>query len=99
MDRNNVATHCHIIDCDSEYILWLAIDKHFTHNDEDVLIGAIYLPVENSRFLNEDYFTDSENEIELKSSLYKYVFLVGATNGRTGRLKDFIQTDNYLNET
>jgi len=48
--------------------------------------------------LNEDYFTDFENEIELKSSLYKYVFLVGDTNGRTGRLKDFTQTDNYLNE-
>lgn len=41
---------------DSEYILWIVIKI-------DIILGAIYLPRENSSFFNDDHFSKFENGI------------------------------------
>ena len=85
------------IEDNSEYILWLKINKTYTHLPEPIVIGSIYLPPENSRFLNEEYLADFENDIFEKCAQFKYVCLAGDTNGRTGQLPDFVPSDLHLN--
>ena len=56
----------------------------------------MYIPLENSNFLNEEHFTKLENEIANNG---KYVYLVGDTNRGVGRMRDFVISDSHLNET
>ena len=75
------------------------LKKEFLGFDENNILGALYLPPENSRFFfNNDLFTDLENEISNKCSNFKYVYLAGDTNSRTGTLRDFFPVDSYLND-
>ena len=76
----------------SEYILWLSI-KLNSHDSDRIILGAMYIPPENSRFLTDERLSELENEISEKCSTYKYVYLAGDTNGRTGTLRDY----NYTN--
>jgi hypothetical protein len=96
--RNNIAPFIDVIPNDSEYILWISIKKEFTHLDENIILGAVYLPPENSRFFTDDHFNSFENEISQKCNDYKYVYLAGDTNSRTGTLRDYIRSDSHLNE-
>lgn len=96
--RDNISKHVQIIDGKSEYIFWLQINKQLLGYDENVIIGAIYLPPENSRFINEDDLNYFENEIISMCSKYKYVCLAGDVNARTSQLPDYIQSDPFLND-
>jgi len=66
--------------------------------DENIVIGAVYVPPENSKFFNDDEFMTFENEISQICSDHKYVILAGDFNGRVGSMKDYITTDPHLND-
>lgn len=77
--------------------MWISIDKKFTKLDEDIYIGAVYIPPENSRFFNNDFWCEFENELSEKVSGHKYVYIAGDTNSRIGKLNDFIRSDPHIN--
>lgn len=81
----------------SEYVLWISIDKALTNLDENMILGSVYIPPENSRFFNEDLWNKFENELEQKCSQHKYVYIAGDTNCRIGTMRDFVLSDPYLN--
>ena len=39
------------IDTDSDYVLWIELSKHLFNLDENVILGAVYIPPEGSNFL------------------------------------------------
>lgn len=96
--NNKLYPFIDILDNDSEYVLWISIKKPFLSLDEPIVLGAIYLPPENSRFINDDLLVTFENKISEKCSKHKYVFLTGDTNARTGRLRDYIPIDSYISD-
>ena len=83
---------------ESEYILWISINKALTNLDEDLIVGAFYVPPESSRFFSQDLFTDLENEISSKCNEFKYIYFAGDTNCRVGTMPDFVLPDSHLNE-
>lgn len=89
--KNTIVHSVSVIDCSSEYILCLKF-KQATHTDP-VIIGAIYVPPENSRFINEDLLIQFEDVISELCSNYKHVYLLGDFNGRTGRIRDYVPFD------
>ena len=97
--RNSLSTYIDLIENNSEYITWIKLNPKLANNDEPIILGSIYLPPESSRFLNEDYFDEFENEISEKCSNYKYVYLIGDTNSRTGQHADYVTSDPHLSST
>jgi hypothetical protein len=96
--RDEISPFVEILQNNSEYILWVSISKELTKQDENTILGSIYLPPESSRFFNEDHYRDFENEISQYCNIYKYVYLAGDTNSRVGTLRDFIYSDSHINE-
>ena len=39
-----------ILSSDTDYIFWVSIDKYLFKSSEDIILGFVYLPPENSRF-------------------------------------------------
>lgn len=68
------------MNCD--YILWVKLDKLIFNTDEDVLLGILYIPPTQSRFLNDDEYLTLETEITSMCSQSKYVCLTGECTDR-----------------
>jgi len=48
--KDTLTPFVNIIQSNTEYILWISICKTITKLDENILIGAVYVPPEHSRF-------------------------------------------------
>lgn len=47
-----------VLETPSNYIMWLKLSKKDFSLDDDIILGIVYHPPENSK-----YYTDNENEI------------------------------------
>ena len=61
--KNEHSKYIKKIDTDSEYVLWVEIDKKLLCTEENCILGAVYIPPESSNYFSEDDFTIFENEI------------------------------------
>lgn len=84
------------IPTESDYILWLRLDHTLFNIQEDVILGVLYIPPTQSRFLNEDEYSCLETEITSMCSLSSYVCLTGNMNARTSQLCDFLTADKNI---
>ena len=50
--RNDLSDKIHQICTDSDYILWLKMDKSLFNIEQDFLLDILYIPPMQSRFLN-----------------------------------------------
>lgn len=96
--KDDISELCSHLETESDYILWLSIDKKITKTDENVVLGVIYVPPAQSRFYNEDEIAVLESEIMSMCSKYKHVFINGDINGRSSRLCDYTALDNFLSD-
>lgn len=78
-----------------EYIYWLKITDP---NHDEIVIGAIYIPPETSRFFNNDEFFQMETDINDKCTTFKNVIITGDANGYTSNLPDYTEPDDFINE-
>ena len=56
----------------------------------------MYVPPNQSKYLNEDEFMTLEMEVTSCCSQYSYVILTGDINARTAELRDFTEMDSFL---
>ena len=96
--KEHLSTYIKKKDTNSDYILWFEIDKGLMKTTENLLIGATYIPPDNSVFYNEEEVVLLENEITSFSSKYKYIMLTGDFNARTSELRDYTERDEFLAE-
>ena len=85
-----------IIDTESDYILWAKLDKTLFNTDGEFILGVLYIPPAQSRFLNDDEYNNLEMEITSVCSQTSYICLTGDMNARTSRLCDFITADETI---
>ena len=52
-----------LIETETDYILWTRLDKSLFNINEDLILGILYIPPSQSRFLSDDEFLDLETEI------------------------------------
>ena len=71
--RNNLSHHVQIIKSESEYVLWLVIHKSVTGYSENIVLGIVYIPPDNSRFFKEDDFIIFKNEVTELSNAYPFL--------------------------
>lgn len=61
--KQSLFPHVSLIESDSDYVLWLSISKRVFNTDEDIYLGAIYIPPNDSRFYSPDEIENFEVEI------------------------------------
>ena len=61
--RNEICKHVSFVDAESEYVAWLKIRKSFQHQNDDLVIGSVYIPPQQSQFFSTDEFECFEREI------------------------------------
>ena len=96
--KDTLSPFIHVLPNQSEYVLWISINKAITNLDEDLIFGALYIPPENSRFFSQDLFMVLEEEITSKCNEFKHIYLSGDTNCRDGTMPDFVLPDSHLND-
>ena len=93
---NSISNHMKQVQTDSEYIYCLSLSKQAHHFDQDILIMAVYVPPEQSRFYNKDEFELFENDITRLCGQYDYIITMGDFNAQTGELVDYTSDDSFF---
>ncbi|MCG7875884.1 MAG: reverse transcriptase family protein [Candidatus Thiodiazotropha endolucinida] len=96
--RQKISASVEFINSNSDYVSWVQISKKAHKIDKDVLIGAVYVPPQQSKFFNDDEFELFEQEISSSCSKDCYVILTGDFNAQTSDLQDFTSADSFLSE-
>lgn len=94
--RNRFEGKFKIIDTESDYILWVKFEKTLFGTEEDPVLGVLYIPPAQSRFLNDDEYSNLETEITAMCGQSSYICLTGDMNARTSELCDFITADDTI---
>ena len=60
--KNDISKYVSVIDSASKYVLWLHVSKNIGGLDENLTIGAVYIPPENSKYVSPEVFDELANE-------------------------------------
>ena len=96
MVNKRIARYFEYIDSNCEYVLWFKLSKVLLNTDEDIYIGAVYLPPINSNYCQDRILDMFYDELETFSRSHKYVTLIGDFNARTGSLTDITIPDDEM---
>lgn len=91
--KNSLKDCVTVIKTDCKYVLWLKLSNSLCKTDEDVICGVVYIPPENTRYVNVDCFNGLEQELINVGNMNKYMCLMGDFNARSGILKDYFTTN------
>ena len=61
--KDSLSNKLKLLETNSDYILWIQIDKTLFEIDKDMFPGILYVPPAQSRFLNYDEYFNLESEI------------------------------------
>lgn len=87
--RNNLKSLVKCVSTPCEFVLWVVLNIQ----NNDCLIGAVYIPPENSKYVSPDVYDQIEEEYLTLAGIYKHVCLIGDFNSRTAEALDFITDD------
>ena len=98
--KNALENYIKVVNKKDQNILWIKIDKYVT--GEDITLATVYISPINSTIYNnetmtEDTFTTLRKQIATYMNEDGIMILGGDFNARTGRLLDFIEDDNEVN--
>ena len=87
-----IYTFSSFIDTECEYVQWFKLSKYLLKTDEDVSIGAVYIPPENRKYMKQDIL---DTEVE-QFNTFQYVTLLGEFNARTADIEDICNIDDEV---
>ena len=91
--KNEIKPYVTYVPCESENLIICKIDKIFLQTEDDIYLACTYIPPENSKYSNEESFSNLENELLHLRSLSKNIFVIGDLNGHTNVKPDFLPDD------
>lgn len=94
--KKSINEYVKIIESDCEYVLWCTVDKCLFNTDDDVLLGAVYIPPDSSRFYTRDLYLQFLNEAEHRLPLSKYNIIMGDFNVVLAHFQDVTEVDNVI---
>ena len=94
--KDSLSSKLKLSETNSDYILWIQIDKTLFEIDEDMFLGILYIPPAQSRFLNDDEYFILESEITSMCAQSSYICLTGDMNARKSTLCDYITADSFI---
>ena len=85
-----------MIESQTDYLFWIKLSKQCTGNDNELLIGTVYVPPMNSRFYSDETYELFENDIADMCNRYPHLYLFGDFNAQTAELQDYTECDDFL---
>ena len=73
--RKYLESYVSQIDTNSVHVFWFKISGNYLKLDEDLLVGNIYIPPENSIYTVQEVFNELEQEYLNLCSTYKYIVI------------------------
>ena len=61
--KHDLSRYIKTLHSDSDYVLWVQLDKGYMQSEQHIIFGIVYLPPTQSRFLNEDDLESLQIEI------------------------------------
>ncbi len=96
--KKEIYKYVKVIHSSSDYVLWIKVNKKLIECENDLIIGSVYIPPENSPYSTIDAFTELEDDIISKFYSEESILLLGDFNAKTSNKSDLIDTDNQENE-
>ena len=96
--KNNFFKYFTFLESECEYVQWFKLSKIVCNTTEDILIGAVYVPPENSPYSRDCILEQFYFELDEHIRTFKNVILMGDFNARTSNLDDFSDIDKELYE-
>ena len=94
--KSELSSNVTMLETESDYIFWIRLDKSMFNIDNDLILGILYIPPAQSRFLNEDELFCLETEITSMCAKSPFICITGDMNARTADMCDFIIADNFI---
>ena len=94
--KHDLSRYIKTLHSDSDYVLWVQLDKGYMQSEQHIIFGIVYLPPTQSRFLNEDDLECLQIEITDMCSKFDLVYLAGDFSAQTADLADFTIADDFL---
>ncbi len=90
--KTELAKHVHFYASESKECLWFRISKCVLNSDKDLLVGAIYIPPEGTRYANINAFEKMDEElVRINVDERYHTCLMGDFNGFTSDQDDFVE--------
>ncbi|CAG2192228.1 unnamed protein product [Mytilus edulis] len=93
--RSQYAKFIHCIETDCPFVLWFRVDRILFRTEDDIIMGIVYIPPENTRYTSENAMSEIEIEfLELQKNS-NCIFLLGDFNSRTANEQDFFNISDF----
>ena len=91
--KDELVNKVKIIDTPNKSCMWMKVKVYTNNQYENLLLGAVYIPPENSKYVSNDVFEVLEEYFRFSHDC-KYVCMIGDFNARTGTNSDFLTNLN-----
>ena len=83
----------------TDFSLWLHCSRHLWGLDEDVMLGAVYVPPQSTHFSPSrvvEHFTDLFDEVFYASQVSSNILLMGDFNAKIGTLDEVAESHSHI---
>ena len=97
--KNELENYVQTIETESNLVFWVKISANYLKTEQDVMIGTVYIPPENSTYKVPDSINILEQEFLKFSANHESILLTGDFNSRTAANLDFYEITNTNHDT
>lgn len=94
--KNDIYVYFEEIYTDCEYVQWFKLSKRLFSTNDDVILGSVYIPPDNTRFFKQNILDLFYSGVSEFNNNHDYVILLGDFNARTANLSDTNEIDSAL---
>lgn len=95
--KRSLKDYVSFVHTDSKYVHWLKLKSDLVHSVEDLILGIVYIPPENSVYSSSEAFNEIELDFLNLKSTFSHICLISDFNSRTSDKDDFIELDDISN--
>jgi exonuclease III len=86
--KDSISKHFTLVDNTCKYVMWFRISRYLLEKEDDIFLGIVYIPPENSKYTSPDCFSEIERVLISLANDCKYICLMGDFNAKIGNLKN-----------
>ena len=94
--KDSLGKFLQFYDSESDFVQWVKVGNDYLNLENDLILGCIYIPPENSKYSSNEAFVEIEDEMLQIVKNREYIGLIGDFNAKTGKLLDFVETDESI---
>ena len=86
--KSSIYDKCMFHDTECEYVQWCQLSKSFLNSDEDLMLGVVYIPPENTKYFKQNIVDLMYADLESFVGSQSNVLLMDEFRARTATVDD-----------